>query len=246
MSKSVYIYSDEGVGDFSLNAVKNYFSSEVITLINAETITKNGIPVDVDLFVMPGGADRPYAKKLNGTGNKAIKKYVEQGGTYLGICAGGYYGCSEIEFQKGTSGEICEPRELGFFQGLGIGCLSELTNPYDQTLNSASVTTILGAKDSIKVLYWGGCFFKPHENSQFKILYQYEEVKDHPPAIISCEYGKGLAILSGVHFEASHKSLKSHDFDHSNDNSLKDQFIQKLESSNSINFDELLKQALTK
>ena len=31
---------------------------------------------DAALFIMPGGADIPYTKKLNGKGNQIIKNYI--------------------------------------------------------------------------------------------------------------------------------------------------------------------------
>lgn len=38
------------------------------------------------LFVMPGGADLPYCRTLNGEGNRRIKQFVQRGGSYLGLC----------------------------------------------------------------------------------------------------------------------------------------------------------------
>ena len=61
---------------------------------------------DAALFIMPGGADIPYTRKLNGKGNQIIKNYLANGGKYLGICAGSYYGSSSIEFAAGTKTEV--------------------------------------------------------------------------------------------------------------------------------------------
>ena len=82
------------------------------------------------MLVMPGGADLPYCRQLNGPGNELIRgaqpccwlnmpsdvgkqsqilthstmsaAYVEDGGSYLGLCAGAYYACSYVEFDLGT------------------------------------------------------------------------------------------------------------------------------------------------
>jgi len=35
-----------------------------------------------------------------------IREYVEQGGMYLGLCAGGYYGAQKVEFEVGTPLEV--------------------------------------------------------------------------------------------------------------------------------------------
>ena len=226
MTKKIHIYNDNGVGAFSIFAAQRYFAHDFtlkniahnITLVTASDIVKNGINDDIDLFVMPGGADRPYADKLKGAGNQAIKDYVENGGAYLGICAGGYYGCHSIEFQKGTDNEICEDRELCFFDGIGIGCLPDIAGQaYEETLKSATVTNIKLQNQSVAVLYWGGCTFIPNSGANYNVIANYEDIAGQPPAIISCNIGKGKAILSGVHFEVSKESLEHYDFDKSND-----------------------------
>ncbi|UUZ62721.1 BPL-N domain-containing protein [Polaromonas sp. P1-6] len=65
---------------------------------------------DAVLFVMPGGADLPFCQALNGAPNERIRRFVEEGGAYLGICAGAYYACREIAFHAGTDGAICSAR----------------------------------------------------------------------------------------------------------------------------------------
>ena len=70
---------------------------------------------------MPGGADLPFCKLLNGRGNDLIRRYVEGGGAYLGLCAGGYYGSSRCEFELGSALEVVGLRELGFFPGIARG-----------------------------------------------------------------------------------------------------------------------------
>ena len=55
------------------------------------------------------------------TGNERIREYVSKGGKYLGICAGGYYASSYVEFEKSTTLEVLGDRELSFFPGKAIG-----------------------------------------------------------------------------------------------------------------------------
>ena len=40
----------------------------------------DGVLQGKNIFVMPGGADLPYCKKLNGIGNEKIRKFIEDGG----------------------------------------------------------------------------------------------------------------------------------------------------------------------
>ena len=74
------------------------------------------------LLVMPGGRDLPYVDKLKGKGNENISQFVKNGGGYLGICAGAYYGCSSVQFAQGDPLlEVVGQRELSFFKGVSQG-----------------------------------------------------------------------------------------------------------------------------
>jgi biotin--protein ligase len=76
------------------------------------------------MLVMPGGADLPYCRHLNGAGNQLISNFVKvQGGAYLGLCAGAYYGCSRVEFEVGSEIEVVGDRELGFYPGTARGSI---------------------------------------------------------------------------------------------------------------------------
>src|SRR5439155_581244 len=73
------------------------------------------------LFIMPGGRDQPYHAGLQGEANQQIRAFVEEGGAYVGICAGAYYGSARVEFDRGFPLEVCEERELCFFSGTAVG-----------------------------------------------------------------------------------------------------------------------------
>ena len=74
------------------------------------------------LLVLPGGRDLPYCSRLNGTGNEQIRDFVKAGGSYLGLCAGGYYGASYVQFAVGDPVlEVVGPRELKFYPGVARG-----------------------------------------------------------------------------------------------------------------------------
>ena len=69
------------------------------------------------LLIIGGGYDLGYINALKSEGMSMIRKYVEDGGSYLGICARGYFGCDYIEFDKGGPLEVCGRRELNFYPG---------------------------------------------------------------------------------------------------------------------------------
>ena len=158
------------------------------------------------MFVLPGGADIPYTKWLNGKGNEKIRTYVEKGGSFLGICAGSYYAGNFVEFALGTPLEVKGVRELAFFPGTVKG---PILAPYDYETSSgvraAKISWKGGAPfktNSTFVVYYngGGYFAEAAREEHTKILASYSLGNDFP-AIIEIQVGKGKAILSGVHFE---------------------------------------------
>ncbi|SCU88158.1 Biotin apo-protein ligase-like protein [Cupriavidus necator] len=173
---------------------------------------------DAVLFVMPGGADLPYCAALNGAPNARIRRFVEQGGVYLGICAGAYYACRELAFHAGSAGEICGTRELSFVDAIAVGSLPELTGgvAYDGTPRSTAAVEIrttdrlTAAPVSLYTHYHGGCRFDFGQapGPEAQVLAVYTGIEGNPPAIVSSRVGKGSAILTGVHLEISERECK--------------------------------------
>ncbi len=208
MPKNIVIYQDDGVGEFGLRCLARFFKDEDVWFCTADAVIDGRVLGMADLFVMPGGADLPYCKKLNGAGNDNIRGFVELGGTYLGICAGAYYACRDIAYHKGRSDEICEARELAFAPATATGSLPELAPYYDETLTSAAIADLtLANGESAQALYHGGCRFDLPDGHDCDILATYTQIAGNPPAIIRQRAGFGRAILSGVHFEISPECL---------------------------------------
>lgn len=217
--KVIYIYNDAGAGQESVKQAFNTVKKTApkiysVKMIDAAEVLKGKWTKQAAIFVMPGGAATPYAKKLNGKGNQIIKQYVANGGAYLGMCAGGYYGSSIIEFDKHGPLEIITTAELSFFPGKAIG---PVLAPYDYQSNSgarvAPIQLHLSSHIASTYLYFnGGGYFKdaasyPHTT----VLGFYQTKNGQLPAIIKINYGKGVVILSGVHFEYSPALLNKSD-----------------------------------
>lgn len=50
----------------------------------------------------------------------------------------------------------------------------------------------------------GGCYFENVDKyPNVIILAHYKDIENQPPAIISCQVGRGIATLTGVHFDIS-------------------------------------------
>lgn len=212
----VLLYSDSGV-DRHLNKLiaseftkRNYDVEET----SSEKLANEPWEEMATLLIMPGGRDIPYHQKLQGIANKRIKAYVTNGGRYLGICAGAYYGSSHVEFDKGGSLEVCQDRELAFFPKIAVGPAYGVGTFHYRTESGCNAVPIDYATTNLTtkahLFYNGGCYFSGAEKVPgVRILGRYADLSlDNNAAIILCQVGKGKALLSAVHIEQGVHGLK--------------------------------------
>lgn len=209
--KMVYIYAGPGVSAHSLlqttSTMKTFFDTNYkIEHIFPEQIINDDWEKETALFIVPGGADIPYMRFLNGPGNQKIRSFVENGGSFLGICAGSYYGGGFVDFAKGTNIEVQGERELCFFPGIVKG---PFLAPYDYKSEAGTRIANLSwkglskfEKNSIFSVYCngGGYFVDAKNQENIEVLASYDPDGEFA-ALVMCRIGKGKAILSGPHFE---------------------------------------------
>lgn len=217
--KFIYVYKDEGVGLVNANYLwkelkkAGYDQSHQLRWVLKEDFLKDNWEDQTDAIIMPGGRDLPYHEALKGEANFRIRNFVVNGGSYLGICAGAYYGCANLEFDLGQSLEVKGERELKFFPGLACGpAFGQGTFCY-MSAKGAKVAKLRMHNGSILFSYFnGGCYFDQASSLEnVKVLARYLEIPHEPAAIVYCKVGKGKAILSGVHPEVGSSSLYSSD-----------------------------------
>ena len=161
--------------------------------------------------MLPGGRDIPYLTALGGVVNEEIRSYVRKGGRYLGACAGAYYACARVEWEVGTDREVVGERPLGFFSGIGRGCVYpgfEYENENGARVVRVSERTDENdRKDELieGVYYNGGGYFVDTENTpNASILAHYLDGEgEGKVAAVSCRVGEGTAVLWMVHPEFS-------------------------------------------
>ena len=192
----------------SAAAVKPPYEYTVDTT-DSEEIDRGGWRDSCRLLVMPGGRDSPYVERLQGVGNRMIKDFVRNGGSYLGICAGGYYGTSFVEFAKGDPFlEVTGTRELAFFPGMARGP----TFPgfdYKSTAGAKGANielTVAGAEllqkyssevgfERLDAYFNGGCHFIPPSEANS----QSDEAEHSTPTQPSESVFQPLATYSELH-----------------------------------------------
>lgn len=169
------------------------------------------------LLVFPGGADLGYCRTLNGEGNRRISQYVERGGHYLGLCAGGYYGSRRCEFEVGRKHmEVVGNRELAFYPGICRGsAFPGFTYDSEKGTRAAEITvsktalTNSSLPTTFRSYYNGGGVFvdapKYHDKG-VEVIASYTEdtcvdAGDGRAAVVYCKVEDGAAILTSNHPE---------------------------------------------
>lgn len=217
--KFIYIYKDDGVGLVNAKQLWNelkksgFGHSHQLRWIKKEDLECEGWEDRVSALIMPGGRDAPYHERLKGSPNTRIQSFVMNGGFYLGICAGAYYGCSSLEFDVGHPLEIIASRELKFFPGIAYGpAYGAGTFCYTEA-RGARIAKLRMQDQSILASYFnGGCYFANASNyDHVRVIARYIDLPDEPAAIVQCAVGKGTAILCGVHPEVSASDLHTSD-----------------------------------
>lgn len=207
----ILIYNDKGCSASSVESIFLALHQEgvqkkyKVDFINQNQLSEAAWMDETALLIFPGGLDKAYHQALTGKPNSQIRCYVESGGAYLGICAGGYYGSASIEFERGNPLEIIEKRELAFFPGIAAGPAYGLGQFCYRSAKEAKIAALeLTSQEKAAAYYYGGCYFADAEKySNTAVIARYREVASQPAAVIHCTIGKGRAVLCGVHPEYS-------------------------------------------
>jgi len=212
-SQIIYIYEGPGTSSVAIQHTeytlkKMLHTRYTIQKITPEEVIHGAWSKNTALFIMPGGTDTLYGRFLNFKGNKKIQAYVQEGGAYLGFCAGAYYGSQHVTFSPETPLEVRGDRELAFFPGIAEG---PTLAPWDDTSNAGAKAAALQWKtphgpfsmdQTVTAYFNGGCHFVQASNyPHVRVLATYQAALPSKAAIVEMDIGKGCVILSGVHCE---------------------------------------------
>lgn len=210
LMRTAYIYNGEGssaIREISI-WLKSLIPSLTVVFEPAASMKIRNFSKN-DIIVMPGGRDRPYVRDLGVDGVDNIRKALDNGTYFLGICAGAYFSTSHIHFELGRPGwEVDESRNLRIYDAPSVGVY--LSPPlYDTTYKSELAAKVIPeASDSNKmepfsVFFTGGGAFVEEQGqipSGCEVLARYEESRlglNQPPAIVLCN----RSLLTFGHFE---------------------------------------------
>jgi biotin--protein ligase len=127
----VLVYSGPGAGARSvlsaLHALRRALAPRVaVEPLSAAALLDGAWRASAAALVMPGGADLPFCATLDGAGVDLIREFLEeQGGAYIGLCAGAYFASTRVEFEVGDAAlAVVGARELALFPGAARGAVA--------------------------------------------------------------------------------------------------------------------------
>ena len=235
------VYRGPGTSTRSVTSTVSSLSRSLAPYkISVETVTPGDLlssddewEPSTELLCFPGGADVPYCRSLGSYGMQRIRRYVECGGAYLGICAGAYFASGAVAFERGTELEVVGERHLKFYRGRATGAAYRGFD-YESERGAVSarirfLSTVDGLEASSE---WTTCLdyvnggpvwmiddtdsasvFRinsvNHSRLQgVEILATYEDLH-HAVAAMRCRVGPhgGVAVLCGSHPELHHSYI---------------------------------------
>ena len=149
--------------------------------------------------VFPGGYSYFQQISAGHRGLDAVRDYVEQGGRFMGICAGAFLAAKDVQWEGKQY-----PYPLVLFDGVAEGSIKELAawpgrGSAKLAVTDAGKSLGISAIENKEIYYQGGCRFTG--GSKITSLATYF---DGTSAIIQRPFGRngnGIVVLTGVHFE---------------------------------------------
>ena len=202
----VALYSDRGTSSACVTASARMFEwmGYRVSKINAAYVTRFGLN-DFSVVCVPGGDMYTYSRDLGTKGIETIRKFVNNGGAYVGICGGAYFAGEKIIWQ----GRQLNMTPLSFFPATAVGPISAIC-PYPQTCmcvvnftNPAHPIT-QSLPDSSWILYAYGPGFSLRLTAGIDVVGEY--ATGGKACALAREFGKGRIFVIGTHPEIEEDS----------------------------------------
>ncbi|MBQ7652425.1 MAG: hypothetical protein IJS15_15815 [Victivallales bacterium] len=177
-----------------------------LTLLDGKAI-RDGKLNGLKLLVCPGGGGAKQIGAMKPAGYALVKKFVEEGGSYLGICAGSYnamnregrFGFLPYDYIQGAHGKLAD---LAIdFNEQGAAMLGIEPGRHIARYNGGNVMTPTEptGKGEAQVL----AVFKSSTGNHDKVAYNFIDT----PAAVFGKYGKGKVAVTSFHpesYESTH------------------------------------------
>ena len=205
----VAVFEGAGVGKSQTQLV-NSLSNSKDTAVALRRITTeeilDGELSSVDVLIHPGGSGSKQGNDLGEEGRKKIREYVEQGGGFLGVCAGAYLATNDYTWSLNLiDAKVLDRKHWA--RGTGTVQLE---------LSPSGKKFFQFKKSTLDIYYGQGPLLVRREWDDPKIpnyeslaIYSSEIAKNGAPsgimkgtsAAVRCKYGKGKVFCFSAHPE---------------------------------------------
>lgn len=191
---TVGLYTGRGSWDPDLAAMQNFLDRYELdgVEIDEETLSSANIGELCDILVFVGGFSSEYLHYVGNHSN--IRTFVEQGGSFVGFCAGAYYASSTMVW-RGKSLDY----PLKLFSGEAAGPLNIGWGSLTTTELNPNIPFNKDFGESIEMWYFDGPCFTGLDEEKVDVLARYRS--NGEAAVISFNLGRGRVLLSGPHPE---------------------------------------------
>ncbi len=202
----IALYSDQGADEDCIQATEKMFEwmGYTVELIKAGYINEVGLD-SFRMLCVPGGNMYQYAQDISLEGKEKIIDFIQSGGSYIGICGGGYFASEKVIWQE----QQLPMTPLGIFPGTAKGPIDEIVPFPDQEVVKVNIADsnhpiTQSEQDTMWILYYWGPIFIPNEDAEVSILGRYD--RGDYPALIAFNYGRGRVFITGPHPEIEEDS----------------------------------------
>ena len=202
----VAIFDDAGVTAKAVPRVKSCLPESKgfdVRKITADQI-RAGALKDVDVLIHPGGAASKQSSTLGEKGREAVKRFVEGGGGFIGICAGAYLASAEYPWSLGLlDAHVLDRAHWARGQGT-----------VELKLSAAGKTALTAEKEICTIHFENGPLLGPGEKDDiedYEALASFEtEIRDNnapigamkgTTAIARGKFGRGRVVCFSPHPE---------------------------------------------
>jgi len=198
---NVLVYAGPGSWQDGITAFEHFCTYKGLTYQEQSYIyiNNNDLRSKYDAIYFPGGDAYQYNKRINSAGDANIRNFVNNGGGYIGICAGAYFACDRILWEGGWQNYA-----LDLFAGYGYGAIDPIIpwSGYTMTWTTMNPANPLCQWEPAKEyqLYYGGPAFYPDAGQSMNVMATWDSY-NNTPAMINYSYGSGRVVLCGPHPE---------------------------------------------
>lgn len=206
----VALYVDRGASDTAIRNFRRVFrrsdDNEIVCREVDGDDVRDGVLKNFDVLLVPGGSAKKEANSMGSESRDNVRRFVSEGGIYIGVCAGAYLSSRAKDLYLGLIPIRTLDQEHWYRVDDGT--------PVDVELTPAGQEVLGVTRGSVRIVYENGPIFgSPEErsNDSFTPLGFYRSevvarggergVMLGAPAMILYRYGRGSVLAISPHPE---------------------------------------------